>query len=102
MGGNVVGYGRANVAFTRDVTPDWKVVVPAGSKFTEYDVDSKNVVTNRHRVSSPNGFSALCTPPFFIRRKRASGVWVSIKVVRVTSGAHSGWIIRYKWAREIN
>jgi hypothetical protein len=98
VGGSVVGYGRANVAFTRDVTPDWVAAVPAETTFTRLILDAtgRNVI-GRRRPTTKGGFSALCSGPFYVRSKSGP-----IKVVKLTSGRHAGWVIRSKWARQVN
>lgn len=97
-GSHVLGYGRANVGFTRDVTPDWTMRIPAGRNFSTFTVSKGAVVPPPHHHHTPNGFSALCTPPF----------WASwpghdrVKLVTITTGFMEGKNVRAKWAQEIN
>lgn len=97
--GSVLGLWRVNVGFTRDITPDWKATVPAGAHFSHFALDStgKVVVPPPKHSRTPGGFSALCTPPYYVKYPGHG----SIKVVKLTSGSRAGYVIRAKWADQV-
>lgn len=95
-GGTRPGYGYVWAAFTRDVIPDYRASVPAGS-FYAYTV--VNGVVESKRLRTTGGFSATCTPPRSYRWKNDASKTSTL--VRLTSGSRAGTYISAKYAKEV-
>jgi len=91
LGSSKLGVGKVWAAFTRDVIPDYRVRVPAGS-FWAYHVP--DAVAYRRRRST-GGFSGDCTPPRSYRWGTRT-----ITLVRLTSGSRAGMYISATYAKE--
>lgn len=89
--------GHVWAAFTRDVTPDYRAVVPAGG-FWAYKLDAQGRIL-RHDWHTTGGFSATCTPPEW---HAWPGGPVSLRsLVKLTSGSRKGYVIEAKFAHEV-
>lgn len=89
--------GRANVSFTRDLTPDYRVSVPTGSEFVVFTV-TNNVIAGSHQTTTPGGIHQTCTVP---RWYDWPGPRVGRRLVQITSGERKGQFIHAKWAYEV-
>ena len=91
--GTKPGYGYVWAAFTRDVIPSYRAVVPAGQFFV-YTIE--NGVIKERDPKTTGGFGAHCTAP--------RAYWWSGKgyytLVRLTSGSRAGLYISAKYAKE--
>ena len=92
-----VGDGRVWAAFTRDVIPAYRAVVPPGTTLRTYDVVN-GVITGRSAPFTTGGFSATCTVPL-------SRYWPATRLrytlVRLTSGGRKDKYIAAKYAHEV-
>lgn len=101
-GGHRVGYGRAWIAVTKDLVPDFEVHVPAG-EFWVYELGASGYIYDRH-LEKTGGFGASCTPPHIHHvHSTARGKFPvdAYTLTLVTSGSKSGkWISGSKYVTE--
>jgi hypothetical protein len=92
--GNLLGQGYAQLGFTRDTEPDYKVVVTAGY-FWRYILDSRGRII-RHDRARTGGFSARCTAPRLHDWATAAlrAAYAPRSLVRLTSGSRTGWYLQ--------
>jgi hypothetical protein len=89
--------GYVWAAFTRDVVPDFRAVVPAG-EFNLYTV-AGGVITDRDRQRT-GGFSAPCSPPKLY--KDAAGLpGDQYKLSRLQSGSRAGYYVPSQYVKEV-
>ena len=96
--GTKLGYGRANVSLTRDLTPDYRVrIAPTyGDRvaFWQYLLGADGKAYARSRAYT-GGFSATCTPPRWVPGPFARSL------VRLTSGSRAGQYVDARYAEEV-
>jgi hypothetical protein len=98
----VTASGLLFVSYTRDLTPDYRVVVkprPGYDKvsFVRYLLDDAGrIIARRRRYTF--GFAGTCSVPKF-----HSGVSpiTGRRLVQITSGLRKGWWVSANWAEEI-
>ena len=89
--------GRANVSLTRDLTPDYRVSVPAGSEFVLFNV-TNNVITGSNELTTPGGVHQPCTPP---RWYDWPGPRTGRRLAEITAGPRKGLFVHAKWTYEV-
>jgi hypothetical protein len=97
IGQRTLGYGNAFASFTRDVTPDWVVHVPARDHLGVFEVGGAVPHVTGHDTKKTGGFSAACSAPKYFKWKGHPDV----KLVEVLTDAHAGWWIRAKFAERV-
>ncbi len=91
-GSHYTGLGHVWCMFARDVIPDYRARVPAGS-YLAYQISGAHVVMRRTRRTG--GFSGACTPPrHFLWGSR------TVTLVQMLSGAKAGQWISHNYAME--
>ena len=84
--------GKVYAQFTRDLTPDYRAVIPAGPMYRYIVKDGRITGRVAYRIA---GWNRTCTPPRYVPGKYAR------QLVMLTSGPHKGWYVNARYAHEV-
>lgn len=98
-----VGYGKVWCAFTRDVIPDYHVVIRPSDRFFRYFVKDGIIVDRSDRIEG-RSTSARCTVPlsrYWPRSQGGTGKSYSLVRIVDSGSSYHGWYVSSRYAREI-
>jgi hypothetical protein len=99
--GLYAGAGYAQLGFSRDTEPAYRVHLPAGQEFQRYYL-SDGRITRHVKTATPHGFSASCRAPRLYRWDAAHASRTPRSLVKLTSGSREGWYIGSKYSRPVS
>lgn len=100
--------GRINTIWTRDLTPDYHVVIRPPKGYDEqgfarfivrYNPSKKRSEIVDSRPEATPGFEGDCAPPRYFANKAGGKGRL---LVKITEGQFKGWYVDDRWAREKN